>query len=221
MNIMMPLYSILTASYVYSLHRYIKKRAIKALLGIQYFILALVFIFSLLVCFHVFKFERPGAYVMLVATLLVIVYFCLKQDEPYVRLITLSVYASLLLNGVLNLHFYPSLLDYQGGSNMAQMVKEKDISVDNIYKISERHTWSLDFYNRKPVKITTLSALSKMEDVWVYADAKELSALREAGFDWDKQISVDQFRITRLQLKFLEPSTRYKKLNKMHLVHLY
>lgn len=220
MNIMMPLYSILTASYVYSLHRYTKEKAIKVLLGIQYFILALVFIFSLLVCFHVFKFERPGAYVVLIATLLVIIYFCLKQEEYYVRLITLSVYASLLLNGVLNLHFYPSLLDYQGGSNMAEQVKEKQISVENIYKISERHTWSLDFYNRRPVQITTMSALSEKKDVWVYANDKELKKLREAGFDWNQQISVDQFRITRLQLKFLEPTTRYKKVNKMHLVHL-
>ena len=42
----------------------------------------------------------------------------------------------------------------------------------------------------------------------------------ENGIDWDNQITVDQFRITRLQIKFLNPDTRKEKLNKMHLVHL-
>jgi len=218
MNIMMPLYAILTASYIHHLAG--NGKVIKPLLGIQYFILAVVFIFSLLICFYVFKLENVWAYALLIVTLLVIVYFCLKQEAHYLRLITMSVYASLLLNGVMNLHFYPSLLRYQGGSSMAQKVAQNDISVDNIYKFTERHTWALDFYNRHPVKILPLSQLETKKDIWVYVDSKEMEALREAGLDWDEQLTVDQFRITRLQLKFLAPSTRYKKLNQMHLVHL-
>ncbi|UOY05949.1 glycosyltransferase family 39 protein [Muricauda sp. SCSIO 64092] len=220
MNVMMPLYAILTASYVHSLHRYTKKKAIKGLLGIQYSILAIVFIFSLLVCFHVFKFERAGGYIMLIATLLVIVYFCLKQEAYYVRLITLSVYASLLLNGIMNLHFYPSLLEYQGGSTMAKKIAENGISVDNIYKLSDRHTWALDFYNQQPVKTIPLAELVNKRDIWVYATSNELEKLRQAGVDWEEELSVYQFRITRLQLKFLEPTNRLKKLDNMHLVHI-
>ncbi len=220
MNIMMPLYSVLTASYLFSLHKYTKKKVIKVLLGIQYFVLSVVFIFSLLICFHVFKFENLWAYFLLVATLLLIVYFCLKREAYYLRLITLSVYASLLLNGVMNLHFYPSLLKFQGGSTMAQKVAENNIPVDNIYKFTDRHTWALDFYNQHPVQILPLSQIIDKQDIWVYVNEKEMQTLREAGTDWDQQLTVDQFRITRLQLKFLEPSTRSKKLNRMHLVHL-
>lgn len=220
MNIMMPLYALLTASYVHSLHRYTKNKEILGLLGFQYFILAVVFIFSLLVCFHVFKFENASGYIVLIAALLVIAYFCLRLDEPYVRLVTLSVYASLLLNGVMNLHFYPSLLEYQGGSAMAKRVAEQGIPVNAIYKISKRHTWALDFYNRKPVQITSVAELSLKKDVWVYASEKELEKLESEGIAWDRQLTVDQFRISRLQIKFLEPTTRDKKLGKMHLVHL-
>ena len=220
MNIMMPLFSVLTASYVHSLHQYTKEKAIKGLLGIQYFILAVVFIFSLLVCFHVFKFQQPAGYVVLIATLLVITYFCLKLDPPYVRLITLSVYASLLLNGVMNLHFYPALLNYQGGSNMARVVEEQGINPDAIYKFTDRHTWALDFYTKHPVKIEPLKQLKDRKDIWVYVNDVELQQLGEAGIPWTKKVTVDQFRITRLQLKFLNPSTRAKKLNEMHLVYL-
>lgn len=221
MNIMMPLYAILTASYVHSLHRFTKKKAIKVLLGIQYFILGLTFIVSVLICFYVFKFQYWYSYAILILALITIAYFCLKREAYYMRIITLSVCSSLLLNGVLNTQFYPSLLKYQGGSNMAKKVKENNIDVDAIYKFSGDYSWALDFYNKKPVKIASLEDLADKNDFWIYANDKDLRELIEAGFDWDKQLTVDQFRITRLQLKFLEPSTRAKKLNKMHLVHIY
>ena len=54
----------------------------------------------------------------------------------------------------------------------------------------------------------------------VYATDDELKQLKDNGIAWDEQITVDQFRITRLQIKFLNPNTREDKLNKMHLVHL-
>lgn len=220
MNIMMPLYAILTASYLYSLYRFTKEKEIKILLGVQYFILSLVFIFSLLICFYVFKFENWYSYVILILTLLAITYFCLKREAYYMRIITLSVCSSLLLNGILNMQFYPSLLKYQGGSNMAQKIKENAINVDAIYKFGD-YSWALDFYNQQPVKIASLEELMDKKDIWIYANDNDLQELIEAGFDWDKQLTVDQFRITRLQLKFLEPATRAKKLNKMHLVHIY
>lgn len=222
LNIIMPLFAILTASYIHSLHRYTKQKEIKFLLGVQYVILSVVFILSLLICFYVFKFEQPQGYIVLLATLLVIVYFCLKQDTDYVRIITLSVYSCLLLNGVLNMHFYPSLLKYQGGSSMAKIVEQEQIPVDDIYKISERYTWALDFYNKKPVTISSIEELKNTDDnIWVYVDEKELTSLRENGFDWDRQHNVNQFRITRLQAKFMNPTRRKQVLNKMYLVHLY
>mgnify|MGYP001791435882 CR=1 FL=1 len=220
MNILIPLYSILAASYLHSLYRYSKDHPIKIILGIQYFVLSLVFIFVLLVCFHFFKFDKIYCYVILMTLLAVITYFCLKREAYYMRIITLSVYSSLLLNGVMNTHFYPQLLKYQGGSTMSQKVKQHQIPVDKIYKVSERFTWALDFYNKRPVQIVSVEELLKKHDVWVYVNDEELELLGNRGFHWHQKISVDQFRITRLQLKFLNPHTRQKVVNQMHLVHL-
>ena len=136
------------------------------------------------------------------------------------RIITLSVYSSLLLNGVMNTHFYPELLRYQGGSTMSEKIKEREIPVDKVYKVSDRFTWSLDFYNKKPVQTISIEELMTMHDIWIYADDKELEQLENEGFHWHDKISVDQFRITRLQLKFLNPHTRPKVLNQMHLLYL-
>lgn len=220
MNIMMPLYAVLTASYIYSLQKFTKKAMIKALLGFQYFVLSVVYVFALLVCFYVFKFTAWYNYVLLFGGLGLVIYFCLKREPSYVRLITLSVYASLLLNGVMNLHFYPHLLQYQAGSTMAKKVKTNNIDVNTIYKLGDDHTWSLDFYNKKPVSIIDVTGLKQLKNAWVYASDTELKQLQNQGLDWDKKITVNQFRITRLQAKFLNPNTRKKIINKRHLVHL-
>ena len=221
MNIMMPLYAILTASYVHSLYSYSKKKAIKALLVVQYCILGLVFVFSALICFNVFKFQAWYSYLLLIITLAIIIYFYLKREAYYTRIITLSVCSSLLLNGVLNTHFYPNLLEYQAGYTIAQKIKTNNIPTDKIYKVTEMPTWALDFYNKKPVIPSSLTKISNMEDIWVYVDDAGLESLRKSGFDWDRQLTEKQFRITRLQLKFLNPTTRDKVLRKMHLVHIY
>ena len=220
MNILIPLYSILAASYLHSLNRFDKKGVIQLMLGIQYAVLSIVFIFTLLICFYVFKFEHIWSYVLLFFLMGVIVYFCLNREAYYMRIITLSVYSSLLLNFVMHSHFYPSLLQYQAGSTMAEEVEERGIPTNEIYKISERYSWALDFYNREPVKIIAKEKLLKMHNVWVYATDEELEIMENLGFHWHDKITVDQFRITRLTLKFLNPSTRAKKLNKMHLVYL-
>ena len=87
-------------------------------------------------------------------------------------------------------------------------------------KITLRPSWALDFYNQHPVQITELADLQK-DAVWIYGTDDDLKKLKESGLDWDKHFTADQFRITRLQPKFLNPTTREMVLNKMHLIHLY
>lgn len=221
LNVTIPLFSVLTASFVYKLHQNQKVKAIKWFLAGQYFIAGIVFVASALLCFFVFKVSSSPVYVALGIAVSIGVYYTLKSEGRLPRLVTVSVCASLLLNTVLNLHFYPNLLEYQGGSSMAKVVKENNIPEDTIYKIGQNHTWALDFYNKRPVKMTTLEAIEKKHDIWVYADEKELEVLRKSGLDWDIQHSVDHFRITRLQAKFLNPNTRHKVLEQMYLIHVY
>ncbi len=221
LNIIIPLFAVLTASYIATLNRDTHKRTMKTLLGFQYFVLCLVFVVSVLICYFVFKIESVYAHVLLIILLMAIIYFSLKRESYFSRLITISVCASLLLNMVLNTNFYPALLGYQAGSSMAKLVSENDIPVEEIYKLSPRHTWSLDFYNREPLKIVSLEKIGKDTAMWVYVTDAELTQLKKEGFDWDQQITVADFRITRLQAKFLNPATRKAVLERMHLIHLH
>jgi 4-amino-4-deoxy-L-arabinose transferase-like glycosyltransferase len=221
LNITIPLFAILTAAYLQNLYQNKQAKTIKTILGIQYFIVAVMFIACLFICYYVFKFESYEKSVFLGLVFVLVVYYCMKKEAYYPRIITISVIGSLMLNGVMNTHFYPSLLTYQSGSTMAEVVAENKISTDNIYKISEQHTWALDFYNKEPVKLISIEALKDKSDFWVYAYDTQLRQLQQLGFDWDRQFTAKQFRITRLQAKFLDPSSRKKVLRKRHLVHIY
>ena len=220
LNITIPLFAILTASYIYKLKRFKKEQTLKILLGLQYFILSLIFISVLLICFYVFKGDNVFNYVWKILLSALIVYFSLKQEDYFPKIITISVLSAVLLNAVLNTHFYPSLLKYQGGSSMSQLIAQNGINVNKVYKITEGHTWALDFYNQKPVKIIKTGDLKERKDIWLYATDTELKELRASGLEWDEQHSVDQFRITRLQPRFLDPTSRKKVVNQMHLVHI-
>ena len=220
MNILMPLYAILSAAFLYSLFKKKNAKLTKVILGFQYFILGLVVVFVLLISLYVFPLEHWYGYVFLIVALALTAYFIWKKEELAAKIVTVALFSSLLLNGLMNAQFYPKLLEYQGGSTMGEKVKEQHIPVDKIYKVSEQHTWALDFYDKDPVNIVSIPELKSKKDVWVYATDQELDKLSEQGIQWDDQITVDQFRITRLQIKFLNPNTRQEKLNKMHLVHL-
>ncbi|WP_317130210.1 glycosyltransferase family 39 protein [Aggregatimonas sangjinii] len=221
LNIAIPLFSILTAAYLYDLQQLFKDKILKLLLGVQYFILALVFIVSVLICFYVFKFDNWLHYVWMIPLMAVGIRFSMKREGYYYRIITVSAFSAVILNLVMNVHFYPSLLKYQSGSEMAKVVAANDIPVDKIYKLSERHTWSLDFYNKQPVTISSIEGIRGKKDIWVYVTDEERKLLNQSGFDWDRQYTQDDFRITRLQAKFLNPATRKKALGKMHLIHIY
>lgn len=220
MNILMPLYAILSAAFLYTQFQEEKAKMAKVILGFQYFILGLVVVFVLLVSFYVFPLEHWYGYAALIVALALTAYFIWKKEDLAAKIIAVALFSSVLLNGLMNAHFYPKLLEYQGGSTMAEKVKEQNIPVDKIYKVSEQHTWALDFYDKDPVNIVSIPELKSKKDVWVYATDQELAKLSKQGIQWDDQITVDQFRITRLQIKFLNPNTRQEKLNKMHLVHL-
>ncbi len=221
LNITIPLFAVLSAGYLYGLYTERKDRLKKVLLGFQYFILAVVFIAVTFICFFVFKTETYYSYIWKAVLGIFIIYYCLKHENYFYKIITIGAISSVLLNGVLNTHFYPSLLEYQAGSTMAKTIQQNNIATDNIYKISGNHTWALDFYNRRPVKITTVDDIKYKKNIWVYASDKELEVLKNSGMDWDRQLTEKQFRITRLQGKFLNPNTRKKVLRKMHLVHIH
>ncbi|MBT8320401.1 MAG: glycosyltransferase family 39 protein [Eudoraea sp.] len=219
LNITIPLFAVLSAAYLLYLQNTNKENLLRIFRNIQYGILGLCLIVASLLTHFVFE-AGLRENILLGVSISILVFVIVDRSLPLKKIITTALLSAILLNLSLNISFYPSLLKYEAGATMAELVKEKDIPVDRIYKLSERHTWALDFYNREPVKITSAELVTDMNDVWVYATDKELEILKEKGMHWEEQYSADQFRITRLQARFLNPQTRNQVIRKRHLVYL-
>lgn len=218
LNITIPLFSVLAASLLWRWSKTGNLRGLKRLGWIQLGIFALVSLAVLLIGVWVFPVDSVPAYALLVAGIVLGLYLFYRWQDPLKRVIGISVCSSILLNLVLNAHFYPHLLTYQGGSEMADLVERESLEVDTIYKLSEAHTWALDFYFGKPLQQIPVSALQGRDPVWVYVDDRQLERLQQMGVQWERQYTVDQFRISRLQGRFLNPHTRPGVLRKQHLL---
>lgn len=220
LNITIPLFALLSAAYLYRLHHAAENKKLKVLLGIQYAILILVIVAVAAILFYVFP--GPDGYVIGGLLILILVFLLrhVRKSNSTEKLILVAAFSAIILNSAMNLHFYPHLLEYQGGSEMAKVVSENQIEPQNIFKVSEHHSWGLDFYNRDPVNIISAADLKEMGSVWVYATEDELASLKKQGFRWGQQYQVPHFRITRLQARFLNPETRENLLDTMYLVKL-
>ncbi|MBO6830927.1 MAG: glycosyltransferase family 39 protein, partial [Muricauda sp.] len=91
MNILMPLYAILSAGFLYMLHQKEQKKMAKVILGIQYFILGLVVIFMVVISFLVFKLEHWYSFVLLLLAIGTVGYIILQKDGPYTKIATVAL----------------------------------------------------------------------------------------------------------------------------------
>ncbi len=220
LNITIPLFAVLSAAFLDRSFRQGKRRRLQTLGYVQLGIYGIVVAVVLLIALWVFPMQSGWALALVfVGAGLGIGLFFLWKD-PLKRIVGISVFASVLLNGVMNAHFYPSLLAYQGGSEMADLVRRELPEVETLYKVSDQHTWALDFYFGKPLEMRPVESLPLQEAAWIYVNEKERDTLREAGISWDRELTVDQFRISRLQGRFLNPATRDQVLRKRYLLHI-
>ena len=221
LNITIPLFAVLTASFLDRLYREGTLQKIIRAANVQLGIYGLVCAAVLAIGFWVFPLRSYGLYFLLISGLGLGFIFFYTRKDPMCRLMGISLYGSILLNLMLNGHFYPSLLDYQGGSAMADRIAEESLEVDTLYKLSDAHTWALDFYFGKPVERIKRSELAQQsETLWLYVDLKEREELDSEGVQWDAEFTVDQFRISRLQARFLNPKTRSEVLRKRYLLRI-
>jgi len=221
LNITIPLFAVLTASFLDRLYREEAFKKLKKAGAVQLGIYSLVCAAVLGIVFWVFPLGSLLGYILLIVGVVLGYFLFLKWGDPMVRLMGISLYGSVLLNLVLNGHFYPSLLEYQGGSAMAERIRAESLGPDTLYKLSDQHTWALDFYFGKPLEIVHITDLPQAsQPIWLYTDDKELEKLRDTGVRWDTEYTVDQFRISRLQGRFLNPETRSEVLRKRYLVRI-
>jgi 4-amino-4-deoxy-L-arabinose transferase-like glycosyltransferase len=220
LNILIPLFAVLTASFLDAKYQSGNKKILSVLVDIQLGILVLVFLALSVILFWIFPISPIlGGSFVLISVFTTWLVWHYSANMLY-RLIGFSLLGSVLLNAGLNGYFYPRLLEYQAGSQMAKLIKKEQLPIDQIHKLDNEHTWSLDFYFGKPVEQVNLTSETGEESLWLYITEKQRQELLDSNVKWDREFSVNQFRITRLQGKFINPATRNQVVGKRYLLHI-
>lgn len=210
LNIIFPISSILTASYLFNNVKH--QKILNRLLVLQAIVCCLLLIAAGLV--NVWAFPVRSWLVIAGFFILVIFGYLLFRSvrTPISRLLIASAFTSLLLFYLLNSNFYPRLLNYQAGNEMAPIVNNT-IGAKNIFFQEGERSWSLNFYTKTLHQDFNDSVLQK-EKPWIVTNSERIDELSKT-YRLGKQYRHIDYEITRLQGKFINPSTRRKSTRDM------
>ncbi|MBL7768310.1 MAG: glycosyltransferase family 39 protein [Flavipsychrobacter sp.] len=222
MNIVFPFFAILTAEWL--LRQDAEGKKLRVLGGIQLGISILLLVGCILLwgLMYLTNF-RPLVYVLSMAILWGL--FWKKAGVSgfgrTARLIISTSLAAITLYGFLNLYFYPALLKYQSGEQVAKQVNQQQPG-KRIYQTNPL-SYSLDFYSDGPVRYTDrveLVAAAKDSAVLYYSSREQRDTLVAMGVPVQVIDSFPHYHISKLKIGFLLPDKRPKYLQYRYLMQV-
>ncbi|MBO9152286.1 ArnT family glycosyltransferase [Chitinophaga sp. GCM10012297] len=201
LNILFPYFSVLLAAWLFELAGtkkiFITQRVISLIVVILLAVITVLF--------------RPPFWwvYMVISAIAVVVWSRLKKREDVVRV---SVLAGVCAGIFLNVFFYPALVTYQGGSTTAGWKNKKFPGEKvNFYRIN---SYSFEFYSDAPVqRVDSASGL-------VYTGREGLASLEENNVPYKTEAVFPNYRVTRLDGKFVNRATRARELDSVWVLRI-
>ncbi|MEO6583688.1 MAG: hypothetical protein ABIO05_05150, partial [Ferruginibacter sp.] len=218
--VVFPLAAIITAKFLHAL-MYQKKHATLH----RYFLISHSIIFFLLwlglIALMAIPFAGIAAWVTVSATLFFITWlFCMFYYKKQKRWLFTSAVATIIaINLFLNSSFYPALLQYQMGNKAGRWLHLKEIPPQNIFIYQYPEMRSLHFYAKANIYHQDVVD-SIQPGNWIITLPERLTDITRAGLSYQVFFKGEEFHISRLSLKFLNPSTRPLQLSKYVIVKI-
>ena len=222
---LLPLAALFTAPYL----RYILSftKGIRFFYPFQVVFAALVI--PAAIALNYYFFPPRNFFVWILGTFLILVFvFVLlrKNNDRPIKLLYLTIGLSLVFNFFMNYNFFPSLLEYQGGNELAKQIEKEGINIpDDQIVLIETDAHSFDFYrkhNHAIVGIENFSdAYNANRDKYFLLSSKHLSQLHNEGFEVKPVASHIDYNVTTVKMQFLNPATREETLDTLMLAKIY
>lgn len=217
-NIVFPFMAIITADFIHKLSsNYLKLK--KSYTVIQYVIMGIGI--GLMVFLHFFmKLEINIKFLLILVTLTVLTWLIHKANiTKKMRIFYTSCVVFLCINSFLFTQFYPKVLSYMGSVTSAKFINEKHDGIAAIID-NDAHKFGFEYYLKKPVKRIPLENLNTHKDIILYANKWELILLKQREINYSVLKEFNNFRVTKVNGKFLNPETRASKLDKVYVLQL-
>lgn len=133
--------------------------------------------------------------------------------------ITMSFVLMIGLNLILNCFFYPNLLKFQWGNELADVIKKKKWDVEKValYKIPNSNAFH--FYGKHIFPVIKDSSLLH-EGQWIVSDSVPAKEVLNEFPNSKILYKGDRFHVTLLTMNFLNPATRKAELTPYVLMEL-
>ena len=218
LNIVFPTTAVMVASFIIS-----KQKIARGGKGI-FIIQAFLTIILLLAVAVINTWAFPAKSFLIIAgavLLLAVIFYFIKSDyyNYLQKAITASVATMALSFFLLNGNFYPQLLTYQGGNELAFATRQL-VNPNNVYYWSSTQSSSFNFYTTTLRKQFADSVLQPGKKVWLLFDEKSEGEILSAGYKLGQRYSTPDYEITKLDIKFVNPLKRGKQCTKMVLVEI-
>jgi 4-amino-4-deoxy-L-arabinose transferase-like glycosyltransferase len=245
-NILFPFLSILLASFILRLSNQDMEKTIllnstlnsknhtnasklnhkkwnNALIWIQGVINLILLILVIVLNFYAFPITSLILGILFLVVTLSAFYFFLKAENSVFRLVVPTSLVAIAVNLLINGNFYPKLLAYQSGNTLARYIEEKEINRENIYYFNTISR-AFDFYTQKSIPEIDTSQLRKLVDagkrIYIYIQDSQIPDLKRLKVSYTLEKQVPNFRVTKLNIQFLNPVTRESSLQKTDLIRI-
>ena len=218
LNILLPLFSIVLATW---LAPRIARPATRGVWVVQF--LAILVLALLAVAINGWAFPPLGWGVMAGAVGLLVAGAVLSLSRSGgARVVLASVAAAVVFNFLLAWNFYPQLLRYQAGTVLGEAVERLALDPASVYYLEEQgRAGSFDFTTARLTPTLTLAQLQAMSaPVVLYTSASGREAVEAAGLRAEVLASNPDFRVTRLNARFLNPAKRPDTLSEVFLLRV-
>lgn len=196
--------------------------------GLQLLIVALIWGAGGALLFYVFAPINMVLPFIILLLFIAVIYYMAKNYANTTSVLQASFISVCAFNLIMNLHFYPNLLQYQaysvGGKYMAEKIKEHNITQRTfiIFPIGSAH--SLDFYTGFNVKNKWteeyFSHFKNGDTIWVYTNDEGRERLNVLPYDIAEELYLPFFKPTELTIDFLNPKTRQQTIKNHYILRV-
>jgi 4-amino-4-deoxy-L-arabinose transferase-like glycosyltransferase len=219
--VVFPLAAVLTAAHFATLLEQADRlhKWIKWFFGFHLFIFMILLIAMGLITNIPFGNMGILGTLMLFGTFIIMIKIGFSKQSFIQRWINMSLVLMIGLNLILNSFFYPHLLQFQWGNELAKQAQQKkwDIKKAALYKIP--NSYAFHFYGQHIFPVIKDSSLIK-EGQWIVADSIPAQQLLLDFPNSTILYQGNRFHVTLLTLEFLNPKTRAKELTPYVLMNL-
>ncbi|HEV7781985.1 MAG TPA: glycosyltransferase family 39 protein [Chitinophagaceae bacterium] len=218
LNIVFPTTSVMVASWLLS------KRSdpvwIKRIFVIQLVITGVLLLGAAVI--NVWAFPAKNILVIIGVIILLAAVFYFIKSAVYDRLqkaVGMSVAAMAFCFFLLNCNFYPKLLTYQGGNQLAVATKGK-VDPADVYYWKDMQSSSFGFYSGSLRQQFADSVLQPGKNIWLLYDIRSEEEIKQAGYTIGQRYESKDYEITKIDIKFVNPEKREKRCTKMVLAEI-